>query len=99
MKKASITETKNRLSVLLDRVRQGETVLIMDRDKPVARLEPITPSIDMDVEEWLVELERVGIVRRPKIPLSKLKLSEPIPKPTKGASILETLLAEREGGR
>jgi prevent-host-death family protein len=99
MKRASITETKNRLSALLERVRHGETVLIVDRDRPVARLEPFTPSVDADVEEWLLELERVGIVRRPKIPLSKLRLSEPIPKRTKGASILEALLAEREEGQ
>ena len=41
MKKASITETKNSLSALLDLVKQGESVLIMDRNRPVARLEPV----------------------------------------------------------
>ena len=42
MKKASITETKNRLSARCSiRVRHGETVLIMDRGNPVARLEPV----------------------------------------------------------
>jgi antitoxin (DNA-binding transcriptional repressor) of toxin-antitoxin stability system len=33
MKRASISETKNRLSELLERVRHGETVLITDRER------------------------------------------------------------------
>ena len=36
MKTATISETKNRLSALLDRVRHGETILITDRERPVA---------------------------------------------------------------
>ncbi|MBI3391821.1 MAG: type II toxin-antitoxin system prevent-host-death family antitoxin [Nitrospirae bacterium] len=99
MKKASITETKNRLSALLDRVRHGESVLIMDRDKPVARLEPVSASGDMAFEEWLREMERAGLVRRPGVEPSKLKWSEPIPRPKRGASILAALLAEREESR
>lgn len=36
---ATITEAKNGLSALVDQVRAGESVLIMDRGTPVARLE------------------------------------------------------------
>jgi prevent-host-death family protein len=36
---ATITEAKNRLSALIDQVRSGESVLIVDRGIPVARLE------------------------------------------------------------
>ena len=36
MKSASVSETKNRLSALLDEVRRGETVLITHHGKPVA---------------------------------------------------------------
>jgi len=35
----TITEAKNKLSSLLDRVRAGETITIVDRGRPVARLE------------------------------------------------------------
>jgi prevent-host-death family protein len=43
MKKASITETKNNLSALIDGLKGGgEPVLIVDRGRPVARLEPVT---------------------------------------------------------
>ena len=38
MKKASITEAKNNLSALIDRVKAGASVLIVDRGRPVARL-------------------------------------------------------------
>ncbi len=35
-----VRELKTHLSRYLDRVRRGETVVITDRGKPVARLEP-----------------------------------------------------------
>jgi len=96
MKKASITETKNRLSALLEVVKRGETVLIMDREKPVARLEPVTTQTDEETEGWLRELERAGLVKRPGTQASKIKLTGPIPKAKGGASIVDALLAERE---
>jgi antitoxin (DNA-binding transcriptional repressor) of toxin-antitoxin stability system len=39
MKKVSITEAKNRLSALIDGLKGGSPVLIVDRGRPVARLE------------------------------------------------------------
>ena len=44
MKRATITETKNGLSRLLDEVRRGETILITERKVPVARIEPVRGS-------------------------------------------------------
>ncbi|MBX3747863.1 MAG: type II toxin-antitoxin system Phd/YefM family antitoxin [Verrucomicrobiae bacterium] len=41
MDKANATYTRNHLSEILARVREGETILIMDRQQPVARLEPV----------------------------------------------------------
>ena len=41
MKRASITEAKNGLSALIDGLRHGAGVLIVDRGRPVARLEPV----------------------------------------------------------
>jgi antitoxin (DNA-binding transcriptional repressor) of toxin-antitoxin stability system len=99
MKIASISQTKNQLSALLDLVKQGETVLIMDRDRPVARLEPVTPASGEETEARLLELEREGIIRRARRRApSKLLLSPP-PKAKGGASALEALLADREEGR
>ena len=42
MKTASITEAKNNLSALTDGLKSGSPVLILDRGRPVARLEPVT---------------------------------------------------------
>ena len=97
MKVASITDAKNQLSALIDRVRAGETVLILDRGTPVARLVPARTSEDDDAR--MKRLERAGVVRRGtgKPPLHLL--AEPPPKLEEGGSLLDALLEERREGR
>ena len=99
MKRASITEAKNRLSALLDKVRHGESVLITDRDRAVARLEPVRGDDQLDPTGRLAHLERIGIVRRGSGKPSKLILEKSPPKVEKGASVLQALLAERDEAR
>lgn len=99
MKIASITEAKNQLSALLERVRNGETVLITDRDRPVARLEPVGADDRMDADGRLSHLERSGIIRRSTVNPAKAILQKRPPKANKGHSILLALLAERDEGR
>lgn len=98
MKRASVTEAKNRLSALLDRVRHGETVLIEDRGVPVARLVPVvgaSPSLDGD---RLARLERQGIVRPPRgTTMAKRLLTAPA-RPRKAVSLSSLVRAERESG-
>ncbi len=99
MKTASISEAKNRLSAYIDLVRKGETVLITDRNLPVAQLVPITPATRADDEAWLRALERKGLVRRArKRGPSRLLLKPPVAMPP-GVSVLEALLEERRRGR
>jgi prevent-host-death family protein len=62
MKKASITEAKNNLSALIDSVKGGSPVLIVDRGRPVARLEPVSGTGSGD-DSRLARLVRDGIVR------------------------------------
>lgn len=97
MKKASISEAKNALSALVDRVKNGASILIVDRGRPVARLEPVggAPSDD----ERLDRLVRDGIVRpgRGKMPRALIAAAPPALK--KGASALKALLDERREGR
>jgi prevent-host-death family protein len=50
MKTASISDVKNCFSAYIDRVRRGESVLITDRNQPVARLTPLA-SGDPGTEE------------------------------------------------
>lgn len=97
MKTATITEAKNRLSALLDEVRAGQTVVILDRGVPVARLEPIVA--DPDQTGRLERLERAGIVRRALRPPPVELLGTPGPRLGPGASLLEALLEERRSGR
>jgi prevent-host-death family protein len=96
MKRATITEAKNGLSALIDRVKAGETILITDRGVPVARLEPAVTADDD--EGRLARLERAGIIRRGRGD-PRWILDRP-PTPTiGGASVVELLLEDRRSGR
>ena len=99
MKKASITQAKNQLSRLIDAVRHGESILIMDRDTPVARLEPVSPGDIEEPEGYLRQLERNGILRRGSTKPSKIILDQKPPKAKNGASILRALVINREEER
>lgn len=54
MKQVGVRELKNSLSRYLGRVKDGEIITITDRDKPVARLVPIS---DQPAEALLKMLE------------------------------------------
>lgn len=95
MLKATISELKNRLSAYLAKVKAGETVLILDREEPVARLERVPP--ETQPEDRLLRLERAGLLRRGRVPLSLAELREPGPSPTR--SVLEALVDERREAR
>jgi prevent-host-death family protein len=100
MRKATISQTKNGLSALLDRVRHGETILITDRTRPVARLEPVTgPGSHAPDDGRLARLERAGVIRR--VPHRRLNeiLRVPPPAPEAGGDIVAVLLDERRSGR
>lgn len=88
MRTVSVTEAKNRLSLLLEWVQEGEEVLILDRGVPVARLAPVSKAQD----EALGLLVRKGLVRpgtgRPRL--------QALPLPEGPGSLMEHLLAERE---
>jgi prevent-host-death family protein len=95
-----VSQTKNQLSALLARVRQGETIVITDRTRPVARLEPIgTADRPGDDEARLLRLERAGILRRGRGGALQEILKVDPPRPAPGADIVSTLLDERRTGR
>jgi antitoxin (DNA-binding transcriptional repressor) of toxin-antitoxin stability system len=98
MKKASITEAKNNLSALIDGLRSGSPVLIVDRGRPVARLEAVGgPGADDDSR--LARLVRDGIVR-PARAAAATRLFTTRPPRLKGrASGVRALLDERREGR
>jgi prevent-host-death family protein len=98
MKKASISEAKNNLSALIDGVKGGSPVLIVDRGRPVARLEPVT-GLSSDDEGRLARLVREGIVRAGRGKLRKSVLASKPPRPSGGASGVRLLLEDRREGR
>lgn len=98
MKTASITEAKNNLSALIDGLKGGEPVLILDRGRPVARLEPVEQASISD-DDRLSQLIRDGIVRPARAPMPRSIVSEPPPKLHGTASALASLLEERRKGR
>jgi prevent-host-death family protein len=96
MEKATVSEVKNRLSAYLRKVRAGKTVLVLDRGRPVARIEPVAPA-DRSDDERLAELERQGLIKRGRgNPLEALRRL-PLPKSEK--SVVEALIEERREGR
>ena len=97
MKIVSITEAKNRLSALIDNLRGGAGILIVDRGRPVARLEPITGGDHH--EGRLSRLAREGTVRAGRAPLARSIIAEKPPRPKSGMSVVAALIDERRDGR
>ena len=97
MKNARISELRDGLSKYLARVRKGETVIVYDRDTPIARIEPIGAT-DSNVPDWVRDAERRGILTPPKIRGGKPILPSPV-KLDARFSLLEALLDERRSGR
>lgn len=95
MEKATISELKNNLSAYLKKVRAGQSVLIFDRDQPVARLERIASISDDD--DVVARLERAGLVRRARTPVPIKLLQQGVPKARR--SVSRALLDERREGR
>jgi prevent-host-death family protein len=60
----NVSELRSGLSACLARVRNGEEILIRDRNLPIARLVPLSSAEDF--EEGLLELAAQGLVRLPR---------------------------------
>ena len=98
MKKAGIAALKNNLSRYLDQVKSGETILVMDRNQPVAQIVPL-PSAARGLvsdDDRLSRLERKGLIRR-AVPGHNKWLAKHRPVKVKG-SVLQSLLDERGSG-
>jgi prevent-host-death family protein len=99
MKKATITEAKNQLSALIDRVQHGETIVITDRGRPVAHLVSALKGASEDAEGRLARLERRGGLRLAAAPPPRTLIMKKLSKLRKPAGVLDALLDERREGR
>jgi prevent-host-death family protein len=95
MERATISQVKNHLSSYIRKVRAGQSILILDRDHPVARIEPV--AIEDDPEGRLASMAREGLLKLPTqpVPVKMLKSATPI----RVTGVLEALLEERRTGR
>jgi len=65
MVQVKIGQLKNQLSRYLNLVRGGDEVLVLDRDRPIARIVPLdtTPGDSADAAR-VDRLERSGLIRK-----------------------------------
>lgn len=95
MKSANIATVKNQLSRLLGQVKNGETIVITDRNRPVARLMPLSSS-----EGAMAALHASGLVTPPESPLDLAAfLAAPRAASSPVGSLREAIVHEREDDR
>jgi antitoxin (DNA-binding transcriptional repressor) of toxin-antitoxin stability system len=92
MKQVSVTELKNKLSQYLRLVKRGETIEVLERSVPIARLHAVHGGAG-DVDAHLRRLVRDGIVARAKRSGDKRFLRKP-PVPCR-ADVVQALVEER----
>jgi antitoxin (DNA-binding transcriptional repressor) of toxin-antitoxin stability system len=89
--KVGIRELRENLRAYLERVKQGDELIVTERGAPIARVS--RPETD---EEHIAQLIRQGTVtpaRRPKQPIDRSKL----PKLPPGPSLSDIVIAMRRG--
>ncbi len=98
MKKAGIADLKNNLSRYLDQVKSGESILVLDRNQPVARIVPLQKGVRGAVSEddRLARLERKGLIRRGTGGSGRWLTKRRVVKVP--GSVLQDLLDERRSG-
>ncbi len=93
MKTVNIADLKNNLSAYLEQVKNGEELIVKDRNRPIARLIPLTSGEDLDAEEEA--LVAAGLMRLPLKEKSDDFLALPAPQVAM-ADIQAVLRAERD---
>lgn len=97
MERVSISKLKDQLSAYLKKVQEGQTLVVTDRNKPVARLTPIPAS--ENESERIGRLVAMGVLTAPRGPpldMQEFLRRRPV---IEGAGVLEALLEERREGR
>ncbi len=97
MLKAKVADLKDHLSRYLDHVQSGGTVLILHRDRPIARIVPFKRGrTRQHAATRLDELERQGLIRRGTGGVREwLSRYRPVKVP---GSVLQDLMEERRSG-
>jgi prevent-host-death family protein len=103
MKTANVTTLRTHLSRILDAVRDGEEVEILDRSVPIARLVPVGPDLQAArgrVPPWLERRRRAGVVRVGTLkPVAEILRGFPRGTRPLDDAAVDTLIEERRAGR
>ena len=81
-----VRDLKNGLSRYLERVREGEEIIVTDRGRPVARLSALDSSVDR-----LSDLIAAGVVR----PAKRTKRRRPARRVKPGGSVSDLVAEQR----
>ncbi len=92
MRSVNIAELKNRLSAYLNEVREGREILVRDRNRPIAKIVPLSAA---DLDEELGALVAAGLLRPPEGRLPKSFWSMPAPR-VSTKRIVAAVMADRE---
>lgn len=95
MQKTSVSDLKNNLSYYLRRVKEGESIVVLDRGDPIADIVPRRVAMSKG-SDLLNRLEAKGILKRGNP--TKLK-NFPYPKKLGESGVLKALLEERRKGK
>lgn len=74
MSKVGIADLKARLSQHLRRVRRGHTIIVLDRDTPVARIVPYDSESPLEVRRATKKASQLRLPPPPSAPTDSLKL-------------------------
>jgi prevent-host-death family protein len=96
MRSVNVAELKNRLSAYLTYAKNGEVVVIRDRNLPVAKL---VPFVAEDASEEELALVAAGAMRLPEKPLDLEQLWKMPKAPVRGNAATQAVLDERDEGR
>jgi prevent-host-death family protein len=98
MKRAGIADLKNNLSRYLDQVKGGESILVLDRNQPVAQIIPLQSAARGAIkrDDRLARLERKGLIRRGSGGSGQWLIKRRLVKVS--GSVLQDLLDERRSG-
>lgn len=96
MHESNISSAKSHFSSLIDLVKQGQTVLIRERNEPVTTLQPISQAFPTGLEA----LHASGLLTLPsKVPDIATFFAVPRASLAPENSLTQAILAEREEGR
>ncbi len=98
MRSVNIAELKNRLSTYVGYAKNGEEIIVRERDLAVAKLVPMEPGDISEDDRWLVAHGKMTLPKR-KLTPKALEEFFSLPRPkVKGNSATQALLEEREEG-